>query len=295
METHSKRAQFLLALGMVAGLALALSSILEPGTSSRGSLPEGVAAMVNGREISRESYENAVRILAADTNNFVGQAERRHVLERLIEEELLVQRALELGLQVKEKSIRSRLVSAMIETIVSGVDQKEFTDEEVEAFFLTNRDFFSGSGRLWVRPLRFMPRDGRNDTDALSSAREASVRLREGESIEAVAEELGASFSPTMPEGMLPPAKVREYLGPTPTRVALALNAGDVSDPVRVGSAYLVLQVVARTQPYSPALTEIEPQVRTEMRKRAGDEQLKDYLNMLRNRAEVRLPFSESS
>ena len=31
------------------------------------------------------------------------------------------------------------------------------------------------------------------------------------------------------------------------------------------------------------------------MTKRAGDEQLKAYLNMLRNRAEIRLPLPESS
>jgi parvulin-like peptidyl-prolyl isomerase len=295
MKPHSKRSQFLLALGMVLGLALALSSILQPGSSSRGALPEGVAAVVNDREISEESFESTVRALAADSNSPIGQAERNHVLDRLIEEELLVQRAVELDLAVKDKSLRNRLVSAMIETIVTGVDQQAFSDEEVEAFFLKNRDFFSGAGRMWVRSIRFSASNDRSDPEALVSAREASARLRQGESIEAVAEILSASPSPSMPEGLLPPAKVREYLGPTPTRAALGLGAGEVSDPVRGGSAYFVLQMVARTPPSSPSLSAVEPQVRAEMRKRAGDEQLKAYLNMLRNRAEIRLPPPESS
>jgi len=294
MKSHSKRSQFLLALGMVVGLALALSSILEPGSSAR-SLPEGVAAIVNGTEISQESLESAVRALAADSNNPIGQAEQNRILDRLIEEELLVQRAVELDLDVKDRSIRNRLVSAMIETIVTGVDQQQFSDEDVEAFFLKNRDFFSGAGRMWVRSLRFAASDDRSDPEALVSAGEASARLRQGEGIEAVAEEFGASSSLSMPEGLLPPAKVREYLGPTPTKAALGLNAGEVSDPIRVASAYVVLQMVARTLPSSPSLSTVEPQVRAEMRKRAGDEQLKDYLNMLRNRAEIRLPPSQSS
>jgi parvulin-like peptidyl-prolyl isomerase len=292
MKSHSKRTQIVLAAGMIVGLALALSSILEPGSSSRGPLAEGVAAVVNGREISQASLESAVRSLAADSNNTIGQAERRHVLDRLIEEELLVQRAVELDLDVKDKSIRNRLVSAMIETIVTGVDQQQFSHEEVEAFFLKNQDFFSGTGRMWIRSLRFAASDDRSDPEALASAREASARLRQGESIEAVAEELGASPGLSMPEGLLPPAKVREYLGPTPTQAALGLNAGEVSDPVRVASAYFVLQMVARTPTSSPSLSAVEPQVRAEMRKRAGDEQLKAYLNMLRNRAEIRLPPS---
>ena len=295
MKSHSKRAQFLLTLGMVVGLALALSSILEPGSSSRRPLPEGVAAIVNGTEISQESFASAVRALAADSNNPIGQAERNHVLDRLIEEELLVQRAVELQLEVKDKSIRNRLASAMIETIVAGVDQQAFSDEEVEAFFLENRDFFSGAGRMWVRSLRFAASDDRHDAEALTAAREAAAWLRRGKSIEAVAQELRASPSLSMPEGLLPPAKVREYLGPTPTQAALALNAGEVSDPIRVASAYFVLQVVDRTPPSSPSLSAVELQVRAEMRKRAGDEQLKNYLNMLRNRAEIRLPLPESS
>jgi parvulin-like peptidyl-prolyl isomerase len=294
MKAHSNRAQFLLALGMIAGLALALSSILQPGSSTQGPLPEGVAAIVNGTEISQESLESAVRALAADSQNPIGQAERNHVLDRLIEEELLVQRAVELELDVKDKSIRNRLAGAMIETIVAGVDQQAFSDEEVEAFFLKNRDFFSGAGRMWVRSLRFAARDDRHDAEALASAGEASARLRRGQSVEAVAEELEASPSPLMPQGLLPPAKVREYLGPTPTKAALGLNAGEVSDPIRVASAYFVLQMVARTPPSSPSLSAAAPQVRAEMRKRAGDEQLKAYLNMLRNRAEIRLPPSQS-
>jgi parvulin-like peptidyl-prolyl isomerase len=278
---------------MVLGLALALSSILEPGSGRRRPLSAGVAAMVNDREISQESLNSAVKFLAADTDNPIGQAERRHVLDRLIEEELLVQRALELGLEVKDKSIRNRLAAAMIETIVAGVDQREFSDEEVEAFFLENRDFFSGAGRMWVRSLRFAVRDDQKEAETHASAREASHRLRQGVRMEAVAEGLGLSWNPSLPDALLPPAKVREYLGPTPTKAALGLEAGEVSDPVRAGSAYFVLQMVARTPPSSPSLAEVEPQVRAEMRKRAGDEKLKAYLNMLRSRAVIQLPQTE--
>jgi parvulin-like peptidyl-prolyl isomerase len=295
MKRRSRRAQFLLLLGMLTGLGLAMSSIMEPGSSKRGLLPEGVAAIVNGTEISTEKLETAVSALTADSNNLIGETERRHVLDRLIEEELLVQRALELGLDVKDKSIRNRLASAMIETIVAGVDQQTFSDEEVEAFFLENRDFFSSPGRMWVRYLRFAANHDRSDAEALASARGASARLRRGDPMETVAEELGGFPSTLMPQGLLPPAKIREYLGPTPTRAALGLKAGEVSDPIQAASAYFVLQMVARTPPSSPPLSAVEPQVRSEMRKRAGDEQLKAYLKMLRDRADIRLPPAESS
>ncbi len=59
---------------------------------------------------------------------------------------------------------------------------------------------------------------------------------------------------------------------------------------MRGGSAYHVLQMVEHvTSPPLP-LEAVVSQVRAEMRRRAGDESLRSYLDQLRADAEVRLP-----
>jgi parvulin-like peptidyl-prolyl isomerase len=88
---------------------------------------------------------------------------------------------------------------------------------------------------------------------------------------------------------LLPAAKLREYLGPTATRTALELEAGAVSEPVRSGAGFHVLQVVAREERHLPPLAEIEEQVRAEWRRRGGDEALRAYLRELRERATLRV------
>jgi parvulin-like peptidyl-prolyl isomerase len=234
----------------------------------------------------------ALGALAQDSRNPLGEPERRHVLDRLIEEELLVQRAIDLGLDVSDRTVRNRLVSAMIEMVVSGVDQREFSREEVEAFYRENREFFARSDRLWVRQLRFAVDREQGEAEAFRRGERAADRLRRGEKIEDLATELGDPPLLPVPDGLLPASKLREYLGPTPARKALELAGGEVSDPVRGGSAYHVLQMVQRvTAPTLPLLA-VEPQVRSEMRRRAGDESLRSYLDMLRERAEIRLPPS---
>jgi parvulin-like peptidyl-prolyl isomerase len=288
-EDTSRRARLLLGLGAIAGLVIATAGIVEPAPDRDRPLSEDLAAMVNGVEITQETYQRALAALETDSRNPLGEAERRHVLDRLIEEELLVQRAVDLGLDVSDRTVRNGLVSAMIEMIVSGVGQPEFTTREVEDFYRENRDFFARTDRLWVRQLRFAANGNQDEAEALERARRAAARLRQGQKIEDVAAERGGSSRFPLPDGLLPASKLREYLGPTPTREAMELATGEVSDPVRGGSAYYVLQMVERVEAPVLPLSAVEPQVRAEMRRRVGDESLRSYLDMLRDRAEVRL------
>jgi peptidyl-prolyl cis-trans isomerase C len=294
-----RRARMLLFLGAIVGLALAAFSILEPARVP----PENeidVAALVNATVISRAKYERAVSALEQDKRNPLTQADRQHVLDRLIDEELLMQRAVALGLDRTNPIVRNTLVSAMIEIIVSGVGQQEPEDNEVEAFYEENRAFFARSDRYWVRQLRFpFSSQGalesadpatRNRADAGETANAAAGMLRAGERISSVARQLGGASVLPLPDGYLPGNKLREYLGPTPALRASTMRTGEVSDPIEAGSAWHVLQLVERID-YEPLpLSQVRSQVLTEMRRRSGDESLRAYLAELRDEAMIQLP-----
>lgn len=289
----STTARWLLGVGAAAGLVVAMAGIVEK-APQRGDLPDDAAAVVNGSVIRRSHYERALAALASDSRNPIGEKERAHILDRLIEEELLVQRAVELGLDRSDPVVRNTLVSAMIETIVLGVGQEEPSDEDVAAFYETNREFFARSDRFWVRQLRLaITQNGvRDEAGALARAQEASRRIRNGETLAVVGQDLGAGGVVPLPDGYLPAAKLREYLGPTPTLAATQMQTGDVSEPVRGGSAWHVLQMVERITSPPRSLEAVASQVRAEMRRRAGDDSLRAYLDQLRADAEVRLPTS---
>ena len=206
----------------------------------------------------------------------------------MIDEELLVQRAVALGLDRSDPMVRNTLVSSMIESIVAGVGQQEPSAQEAADFYEANREFFARTERFWVRRLRF-PVDAEGEEAALERAREATRRLRGGERASLVGRELAASAIVPLPDGYLPASKLREYLGPTPALHAAAMQTGDVSEPIRGGSAYHVLEMVDRVPSPPLPLAAVESQVRAEMRRRAGDESLRSYLRRLRAEADVRL------
>lgn len=76
-------------------------------------------------------------------------------------------------------------------------------------------------------------------------------------------------------------------MGPTALRAAMGLEPGAVSEPVRSGTGFHLLQLLEAEAPAAPPFEEIEPQVRAEWVRRQGDRALRRYLDELRERADL--------
>ena len=243
--------------------------------SGGSSLPGGAAARVNGELIRSEDYERILAGVAQDRRDDVDTAQRRHVLDRLIDEELLVQRGVELGLPRRDRKVRADLTTAVIASIVADTEDIQPTSAQLQTFYDENRSFFTRPGRLRVQQVFIQPASDADDAAARARAADASRRLRAGEAFAAVREADGDPEVSPLPDALLPVEKLIDYLGPTVLKAALTLAAGEVSDPVRSGMGYHVLQVVERQPDVTPPLAEIESQVTAEFRRRAGDQALR--------------------
>jgi len=281
------RAFWLLAAGALVGLAAAAASLLAT-SGGDATLPDGAVARVNGTLIRAEEYERLLAGLEGERRTPLDAEDRRRVLDRLIEEELLVQHALALGLARSDRRVRADLVAAVLGSLADAGAAGSPDDGEVREFYEANREFFAGPGRLWVRQV-FVAVDGGGEDPARERARLAATRLRAGEPIEGVRAELGSPEVAPLPDAPLPPAKLREYIGPTALLAALDLAPGGTSEPVRSAQGYHVLRVVEREAGGAPPLEEIAPQVRAELRRRADDRALRERLDELRAEAVVRI------
>ena len=281
-----RSALLLLAAGATLGVILAATGLVDVKRQG-SSLPGGAAARVNGELIRSEDYERMLAGVAQDRRDDVDTAQRRHVLDRLIDEELLVQRGVELGLPRRDRKVRADLTTAVIASIVADTEDIQPTSAQLQAFYDENRSFFTRPGRLRVRQVFIQAGPDVDDAAARARAADASRRWRAGEAFAAVREADGDPEVSPLPDALLPAEKLIDYLGPTVLKAALTLAAGEVSDPVRSGMGYHVLQVVERQPDVTPPLAEIESQVTAEFRRRAGDQALRAYLDDLRTRADV--------
>ena len=277
----------LLGLGAVVGIALAVASLLSP--SGTAALPEGALARVNSTLIRESQFERAVAAMESDRRSALTSADRRHILDRLIDEELLVQYGLALGLAERDRRVRSDLVSAVLASQVASVDGATPSDDAVLEFYRENENFFRPPGRLRVRGLWIRAAPDRTAAEALARAEAAVERLRAGEAFDVVANAVGDRPVAPVPDGMLPPAKLREYVGPSALSVIDRLGVGDVSDPLVSKSAVRVFLLVDRELSVAPAIETIANEVRAEMKRRAGDDAVRSLLDRLRDAAALEL------
>lgn len=281
------RPTLLLALGAAAGIGLAAIGLLRSGAASGRALPRDAVAMVNGQVIRLDDYQRVVNGLGQERRNGADDAARQHILERLIEEELLVQRGLELGFARQDTKLRKDLSSAVIDSIVAEYEGIQPTDAELRGFYDQQRAFFTRPGHLRVRQIWCRVINPADAPAALERAQQAARRVRAGEDFAAVRTALGDAEIAPLPDSLLPVTKLADYLGATALRTVLSLDPGAVSDPVRSNTGYHVLQVMERQADSAAPLAEIKPEVIAEFRRRAADQALRAYLDDLRSRAEV--------
>jgi len=282
--TPERRARWLLALGAATGLAIAIGSLVG-GTIDRP-LGADPVALVNDTPIRRDDYLRALGAVATDRRTPLDDADKHRILDRLIDEELLLQRGLALGLTERDHSVRAPLVAATIDLLARA--NREPTDAELRAFYDANREYFTVPGRVRVGQV-FVRVEGRSETDARARADDALRRLRSGELLATVRAALGDEETAPIPDTLLPIDKVREYVGETAARAVADLEVGATSDVVRSSMGFHVLQVRERTDPEVPPYDAIVDRVRAEWRRRADDVALRAALDDLRRGAKVRI------
>ena len=288
-ETSARRANFLLGLGAAAGLIAAAVGLLLPDSWSNDPPEQEIVAIVNGDVILRDDYLRLLAGFERDARNPVDDKIRQHVLDRMIEEELLVQRALDLGLVQVDRRVRADLTSSLIASVVSTAEEEEPSEKELRDFYEDQAGFFERPGRLRVRQILFRVSPEDEEEAVLEKARTAQNALIQGQSFEAVNQEYGDDQISPLPDTLLPAMKLREYIGPSALQAVLNLSPGEVSDPVRTGMGVHLLQVIDTTPTVRPSFKEIESQIEAEWVRRAGDRALREYLDQLRADGDVRI------
>lgn len=241
--------RWLLLAGLVAGALLAALGLRA---APRPALPPEAVARVADRLILREAWQRAVAAVAADRRAPLTPADERHILERLVDEELLVQHGVALGLVEQDARLRSTLVSEVMLAATQAA-RAEPDEARLRAFYDAQPERFAPAARLRVRAWR---------ADA------AGARV---------------PFEPRVPDALLPVAKLQAYLGPALAQRAATLSPGE-PDP---GAGGVVLEVLEAQPAAAPPFEQVRAQVRQEFLRRADERAVRELLAALRERTPV--------
>lgn len=257
--------------GALVGLLIAALGLLRQSNSDRG-LPQGAAARVNDYVISSESYARALGRFRSDSKEELSERDKAWVLQRLVEEELLVQRGLALGIAQSDNDIRGSIARSLIASVTAPADAADPSPAELRQYFEDNREKFTYAPTLAV--------------DAWISDDERVAR-------EFAAGEMGdlestASLRPVpgLPSGPLPPQKLRDYLGPAVTEAVMQRPVDSTTAYPADGRWYIVRVLEKERSRIAPFET-VRAEVLAEYRRSLADRSLRDYLERLKQAADI--------
>ncbi len=267
-------------LGVCIGLFAAAAGILREDFEALRAGSNAIAE-VNGVAIHHDTYRRLLNALETDLSQAPDPNQARMVLDRLIDEELLVQRGVELGLVRSDRRVRADLVSAVI--AAATVDPAEPSEAELLALFQREAGRFAEHARYRVQQIYFR---GASDV-AMQRAVEARRQLGSGQSFETLMSQ-GDDVLPALPNRLLPATKLAEYLGATRAAIVLELDLNEISLPLRDARGVALLRLVEKQAEMQPDFAAVREQVRSEWRRQAEDRALREYVDELRRRAEIR-------
>jgi hypothetical protein len=266
------RTRWILLAGALLGLALAARGLVEDRDRA---VPPGAVAMVGDVPITREEYARTLAAVASDRRDgTVDPALGRHVLDRLVDEEILVQAALAGGFALRDPALRGQIASAMIDAVVG--DRAPPSDEALRAHFESHAGVFARNGRVRVTAVWF------SGASANARANAARARMSRGEAI--------ADADPpavTVPASLLPQIKLADYLGPSVAAAVADLPEGGVTAPIETPTGLWVVRLAERRDGETPSFESVRDQVAADYRREQDDRALRRWLD--RRRKETRV------
>lgn len=272
----SRIARILFGGGATIGLAAALFTALGPIEAGGGG---DLVARIGDGGVTRASYQRAIEALEADKRNPLTAEDRRRALDRLIDEELLIQRGIELGLPLSEPSVRKAIVDAMVQFAVAEGTTGTPSEAELRRFYDGRPDLFRSDPGLRVAAAALPRYDG-------SAVSRLAAALKEGASFADAAAGIGATLLP-IPDMPLSASKLTDYAGPTIRETALGLAPGETAGAVEAGGRLVVVQLIERRPGGRAPFETVRAQVAEAWRAGQRDAALETYLASLRRASRV--------
>ena len=262
--------------GILIGALMAAYSVIEKSNISDYKW----AAKIEDTSIPMEKYLTQLDGLSKDKRSPLTQKDKEYVLERMIEEELLIKRAIDLGMLNDNPMARGTIVQQMIKAIIAENARYEISDSELESFFQENSGFFTKSSRLRIQQIYFSNEQLKDDS--LIVAKKAYDLLKRGDDFESVSK-LGSPSALKIPNSLMTLSKVREYIGPSLMNLARELEINSFTSPIEVSGGYKIIYLIDKEMASPPKFNDIKASVSSEFLKRKDDQSLRSYLENLKN------------
>ena len=234
---------------------------------------EQAIARVGEKEISRQRFKEIIKLLDDQSYAELSLEKKILIRERLIDEELLIQRALEMNLVRNDNLIKGNIIQTMFNYILKSSDSVEPTEEELKKYFNNDKDYFTSAKSYKLKVFSF-----KNYYDA-----KKAKEFLNSNNLDAFLNLSDKDIETELPAIFLTPQKIRDYLGPDSIKQFQGLTQGGHSEIFEINGIHTIILCLDVLSEFVPTFEEVSDQVKTKFIKDRDDALVKEYIENLRN------------
>jgi hypothetical protein len=211
-------------------------------------------------------------------------AQRLQVLDEMVQEELKVQRGLELNFVETDQDSRNAVANVVDQQMVAEIVTSQLTDQQLLDFYNDHREQYYSPGTMSVCDL-LLPGAHLIDSGQAATMSAAVAALRAQTPLAAVLQRYGLVNHNNCENNLY--FAIQIHLGEELYRAALPLATGSVSAPLQGGDGIHILQMQLNDKPVAQTFIQARDAVRSDMRA-AREAQLRaGSMNFLRRRSKM--------
>jgi parvulin-like peptidyl-prolyl isomerase len=234
-------------------------------------------ARVGEKEISRQRFEEIIKILDDQSNSELTLEKKNLIRDRLIDEELLIQRAIELDLIRNDSLVKGNVIQTMFQYIINSNELPEPSEAELREYLIKEKNYFSSGKRYKLKNYTF-----RNFNDAETARNSLALN-----NFEDFLKHVETENTIDLPNVFLTPQKIRDYLGPKALEELPNLDKGGFSKIFEINQIPSIIICIDILLDNSPKFEEIIEQIKNKFIRDREDNLVKEYIENLRNFYEI--------
>jgi PPIC-type PPIASE domain len=293
----SQRLLALSGLAALLGLGVAGMTLLSRTPPAGQVVPPGYVALVNGKGILMSDFVSQVQTVDKVGFEAATAEQRSNVLRDMINEELLVQRALVLDLPETTTEVRDEMVMAVNAQVAQPALAETVSDQQLRAYYEAHKTAFTSGGSMSVTDL-VLHVGGYENADqstaqAQTDATEAAYQLRSGADRRYIIDHFGFVYSGKADGSEQMDFAAKLHLGNRLYEIARTMIDGQVSDPIAEDDGVHLLIMDRRVPDDVADFDSVRSAVYTNYRDEQSRRAAAQHLEALRREARIVLAPGE--
>jgi parvulin-like peptidyl-prolyl isomerase len=283
-QLSTKRAMMLYAIGALVGLGAAGYELLSARGTETRQVPAENVALVNQQPILRSDFITQVESETGLPYENTSRKDKLRVLDEMVDEELKVQRGLELNFAETDQDTRNALSNVVDQQMLVEVAIRQPTEQELTDYYNSHKAQYQTPGAMTVCDL--VVAGGNLDSDQLAErARVAVAALRSGATLQQVVQHYGLVNKNDCESNFY--FAIQIHLGEQLYEAAKELATGAISTPIRSGDGLHILQMINNTAPVPESYSNARDQVWGDYRTYREAQIRTGTMRFLRHRAKI--------